>query len=356
MKSYKSLLLIALFFISTNIFGQFTVTGRIIDSTTREPMQGASVFCQNTTLGTITNKEGQFSLSLKSGGYELVISYTGYQTRQIRVMDDQVAPLEIALAKEEKSLGEVVIKSSAEVLNGWEKYGKFFRDNFLGATPDAAQCVLQNPDVVHFYFYKKSNKLKVLATEPILIANNALGYNLRYQLDSFIYYYSTDISSYRGYCFFSEMNGNFDDLKKWSANRKTAYYGSKLHFMRSYYDSTLSADGFEISMADEKDSKKFITIKNPYDSTYFGFLDSTNEAEVFFPRKIRVGFDKRPEKEFIEKFKLPTTISYSISYVDLIDAIIVKENGYFYNQRDWMNQGYWSWKNIADLLPYDYIP
>jgi hypothetical protein len=126
--------------------------------------------------------------------------------------------------------------------------------------------------------------------------------------------------------------------------------------MRSYYDSTLNSEGFEISMVDEKDNKKFITIKNPYDSTYYGFLDSTNEAELFFPRKIRVGFDRKPEKEFIDKFKLPSTISYSISYVDMIDAITVKENGYFYNQRDWMNQGYWSWKNIGDLLPYDYIP
>jgi hypothetical protein len=32
------------------------------------------------------------------------------------------------------------------------------------------------------------------------------------------------------------------------------------------------------------------------------------------------------------------------------------ENGYYYDQRDLVNQGYWSWKNIADLLPYDYHP
>jgi len=27
-----------------------------------------------------------------------------------------------------------------------------------------------------------------------------------------------------------------------------------------------------------------------------------------------------------------------------------------YEQKDWINQGYWSWKNLADLLPYDYVP
>ena len=30
------------------------------------------------------------------------------------------------------------------------------------------------------------------------------------------------------------------------------------------------------------------------------------------------------------------------------------ENGYYYDQKDWINQGYWSWKNLADQLPYDY--
>jgi hypothetical protein len=45
-----------------------------------------------------------------------------------------------------------------------------------------------------------------------------------------------------------------------------------------------------------------------------------------------------------------------ISYIDLRDAIVIKENGYFYDQKDWINQGYWSWKNLGDQLPYDYIP
>jgi hypothetical protein len=46
----------------------FTVSGKVIDSASREPLSFASVFCQNTTLGTATNKEGSFSLSLKEGG------------------------------------------------------------------------------------------------------------------------------------------------------------------------------------------------------------------------------------------------------------------------------------------------
>ena len=352
----KSCLFLLSIFVSTIVFGQFTITGKVVDSTTKEPLFGASVFAQNTTSGTTTNREGEFSLSLKSGGYELIVSFTGYQSREIRISNNDNNPLQIDMTKEEKAMEEVVIRSSNEVKDGWDKYGKFFLENFIGSTPNALQCSLQNPEAVHFYYYKKSEKLKVLATEPIVISNQALGYNLRYQLDSFMYYYKTQVSSYRGYCFFSEMDSSFAQQRIWSANRKKAYDGSKLQFMRSYYDSTLNEDGYEIALLDSVYDKRFDMISNPYDTTYYGIYDSTHEVEVYYPRKISVTYKKKPEPEYLKKFKLPLNVGSQISYVDLLDAIEIKENGYFYDQKDWVSQGYWSWKNLADLLPYDYIP
>ena len=352
----KSCLFLLSIFVSTIVFGQFTITGKVVDSTTKEPLFGASVFAQNTTSGTTTNREGEFSLSLKSGGYELIVSFTGYQSREIRISNNDNNPLQIEMTKEEKAMEEVIIRSSNEVKDGWDKYGKFFLENFIGSTPNALQCSLQNPEAVHFYYYKKSEKLKVLATEPIVISNQALGYNLRYQLDSFMYYYKTQVSSYRGYCFFSEMDSSFAQQRIWSANRKKAYDGSKLQFMRSYYDSTLNEDGYEIALLDSMYDKRFDIISNPYDTTYYGVFDSTHEVEVFYPRKISITYKKKPEPEYLKKFKLPLNVGSQISYVDLLDAIEIKENGYFYDQKDWVSQGYWSWKNLADLLPYDYIP
>ena len=335
--------------------GQFSVTGTVIDSASREPLAGASVFCQNTTLGTATNKQGEFSLTLKSGGYDLIFSYTGYQTQTVRISGN--TKLEVLLTKEDKSLGEVVIRNSFEVADGWQKYGDFFTANFIGSTPNAQQCVLSNPEVLKFFYYKRSNKLKVLAEQPLLIANKALGYDLRYQLDSFVYYYGTNINSYRGYCLYSEMEGA-DSLKKlWAANRAKTYYGSKLQFMRSYYDSTLQGDGWVIDMLDETNETKFNKLPDPYDTLYYGGLDSTLQVEIWFPRKISITYTrKKPETEYIKKFGLPKNVSTQITYIDLKDAIEIKENGYYYDQKDWVNQGYWSWKNIADQLPYDYTP
>jgi hypothetical protein len=356
MQKFRFVFLFLLCSISFITRAQFIVTGVIMDSSSHEPLAAASVFCQNTTLGTVTNKQGEFSLSLKSGGYDLIFSYTGYKTQTIRVTDNN--KLEILLIKEDKNLGEVFVKSSNEVKDGWEKYGSFFMENFIGSTPNAAKCILQNPEILKFYFSKRTNKLKVLATEPLQIVNNALGYNLRYQLDSFVYYYNTDINSYRGYCLYTEIEGT-DSLKKvWTVNRTKAYYGSRLHFMRSYYDSTLLEDGWAIDMLDETDKTKFNKVANPYDTLYYGAADSsTTEIEIWYPRKISITYNKqRPEAEYLKKFKLPKNVYIQISYIDLTDAIAIKENGYYYDQKDWVNQGYWSWKNVADLLPYDYVP
>ena len=144
---------ISIFFLSsfTTSAQSFTVSGKIVDSATKEPMAGASVFCQNTTIGTASDKQGEFSLQLKSGGYELIISYTGYRTKEMRISHSDNRIPDIEMTKEDKSLGEVVIKSSNEVKDGWEKYGSFFLQHFIGATPYAAKCSLLNPEVLKFY-------------------------------------------------------------------------------------------------------------------------------------------------------------------------------------------------------------
>ncbi|TAL51441.1 MAG: carboxypeptidase-like regulatory domain-containing protein, partial [Chitinophagaceae bacterium] len=111
------------FFLISSCFalGQsnFTVSGKVFDSASKEPLVSASVFCQNTTQGTATNKEGNFSLSLKPGGYDLIITYTGYQSKLIRIsQNENTTGLQVEMVKAEQSMEEVVIRNSNEVKNG----------------------------------------------------------------------------------------------------------------------------------------------------------------------------------------------------------------------------------------------
>lgn len=352
----KPLLLLSAILINLLTFAQFSITGKVVDAETKEGLYGASVFAQNTTRGTTTDKDGIFSLSLDKGGYELVISFTGYETQSIN-MQGSNQELLVELKKADNSMSEVIIKSSNEVADGWEKYGQFFLQHFIGATPNADSCILQNPEVLKFFYVKRTDKLKVLATEPLSILNNSLGYQLRYELDSFIYYTKTDINSYRGRCLYSEIDTTWEQKQIWKANRENAYYGSRLHFLRSYYDSTLKQEGFSVDLLSSTKANKFDRLINPYDTSYYYYDDSTANAELWFPVKTSITYNKRvPEKRYLEQFRLPADVKIQISYIDLLDAIIIKPNGYFFEQNSLVNQGYWSWKNIADQLPYDYEP
>jgi len=335
----------------------FSITGKVVDGKTGQALGGASVFCQNTTIGTITSNEGDFHLKLVNGGYDLIISYTGYETRLIRIGrgSQEKDSLRVEMKEQDKSLGEVVVAGSAEVADGWDKYGQFFLDNFIGTTPNAAQCVLENKDAVKFYFYKKRNKLKVKATDNLVITNHVFGYRIKYQLDSFVYEYNSNISSYTGYPLFEELAGTPQEQEVWQKNRKYSYSGSRLHFIRSWYDSTLSEEGFVLEVADSSNGNKLSTIKDPYDSHIYA-VDSGN-VEIAWNGRLRVSYtNQRPDKKYLEEQKFPPGTKVQISAIDIVNGFVIEENGYFYDQSDVTNMGYWSWKKLAELLPYDYTP
>ena len=197
----------------------------------------------------------------------------------------------------------------------------------------------------------------MLATEPLQIVNKALGYQMHYTLDSFVYYYKTDINSYRGQCLYQPLQGTAEEETAWAQNRHTAYNGSRLHFLRAYYDSTLKEEGFTVDLLSSTDSKKFNRVTNPYDTTYYLTDDSTADVELWLPVKASITYNKKkPEQRYLKQFGLPLDVGVQISYVSLLEPILIKQNGFFLEQRSWINQGYWSWKNLADALPYDYEP
>jgi hypothetical protein len=335
----------------------FIATGKVIDAANQQPLAGASVFAQNTTLGTITNANGEFAIRLPKGGYDLVISYTSYDTYDLRINNTNSTNIIIELKTADKSLSEVTVSASTEVADGFAKYGKFFLDNFIGTTPNASACKIENTEALQFFFSKKRNRLKVKAKEDLIITNNALGYRIRYQLDSFAYEYGSDISTYSGYPFFEEMEGTAEQKQGWNKNRSTAYNGSRLHFIRSWYDSTLLQEGFRIEWVDTT-QKTLVTlpVENVYDSVHYAVVEG-GDVEIRWPGRLRVIYsNEMPDKNYLIANKLPVYLKSQITIMDISDVFTIEENGYFYEQSDIINTGYWSYEKVAELLPYNYIP
>ncbi|MFK7906662.1 MAG: TonB-dependent receptor [Chitinophagales bacterium] len=69
--------------ISASAFAQ--VSGTITDSETGEPLVGATVLVKGTTQGTVTDFDGNFSMSkLSDGSYDFVVTFIGYSEQEMK--------------------------------------------------------------------------------------------------------------------------------------------------------------------------------------------------------------------------------------------------------------------------------
>lgn len=86
------------------------VSGQITDAQTGEPVVGANVIVSGTTQGTITDQDGNYSLSVSSSDVSIKASYVGYQSQTQTSSGNENVTLHFAL-KPSAALEEVIIKS-----------------------------------------------------------------------------------------------------------------------------------------------------------------------------------------------------------------------------------------------------
>ena len=360
----KLILFLLFIFFSLATFSQVThynITGKVIDKNSKLPLPGASVFAQNTTFGVATDANGDFKLKLPNGGYEVVITFTGYETESIRISTANAGDnnLLIEVRPKERSMEEVSVVATNEVKDGWQKYGSFFTENFIGKTQLSKQCFIKNPEVLKFFFSKKRNRLKVMANEPLIVINDALGYQIKFAIDSFTYEYANNVNQFVGYPLFEEMQGTVEKQTVWQQNRLKAYNGSQLHFMRSLFNKSLSDEGFEVQfLVKNNEDQISIPLKNLYGALNYSKEDSTNTVE-FKPNQpdMAVIYNQaKPEQAYFE-FDPKEEKDFQLSTLIIVpgESIIIEENGYFFDQKDITTNDYWGFKKVGDMLPYDYV-
>ncbi|NLA48764.1 MAG: TonB-dependent receptor [Bacteroidales bacterium] len=93
--------------IDVNSVQQQTLTGRITSTENGDPMPGVNVQIKGTTIGTISDVSGRYSLTNVDGNATLVFSFIGYTTREIAVEGRPV--IDVALSPELLGLEEVVV-------------------------------------------------------------------------------------------------------------------------------------------------------------------------------------------------------------------------------------------------------
>lgn len=85
------------------------VSGRVFDKAGGEPLIGATVMVEGSTIGTVTDMQGNFSLPVQPMGQTLIISYVGYQSARIQAQQY----LDIQLDQGGLMLEEVVVTGAS---------------------------------------------------------------------------------------------------------------------------------------------------------------------------------------------------------------------------------------------------
>lgn len=402
--------------ICSNTLGQSALKGKVIAADTRKPVALANVYLSNTAIGTLTDEDGGFIITaFPKGRFDLVVSFMGYETYTVNIQSANLpSVLEIVLQPKVNELQEVIVEPYDK--DGWEKWGRFFLDNFIGTSVYAYNCKLLNKDAVKFRFSKQKNTLQAFADETLVVENKSLGYRVKYDLTLFEFDYTARKLYYQGYPFFEELDPSARTSlrRRWESNREYSYYGSLMHFMRSLYRNRIMEEGFEVrklvkvineekkrvraiyqpqvqkivsdgevvismgsgmaaALIGNKDSAAYYkrVMHNPDvmdvldktllpgDSIAFA-IDSTT-AGLYFEDHLQIIYPaKRTPAEYQTlipaRAKQPPPITSVVSIIKG-EAIAVLSNGSIFEGINLLTQGYWALsEKIGNMLPYDYWP
>ena len=110
----KKIILLTISLIASSVLlaQQGKLRGTVIDDENAETLIGVSVVVDGTTTGTITDLDGNYSLSLAPGTYTIVYSYISYATQKVtgvEIVADQTKTVDIRLGSDAEEIGEVVV-------------------------------------------------------------------------------------------------------------------------------------------------------------------------------------------------------------------------------------------------------
>ncbi|MCC4211153.1 carboxypeptidase-like regulatory domain-containing protein [Leeuwenhoekiella parthenopeia] len=237
--------------LSLSGFAQDRLSGYVYSAQDSTALADVSIYFDGTTLGTITNKDGHYSIAIQPGVKSaLVISMLGYNPVYINNYQNISELPVVYLTESTEQLGEVFLETDP-----WSREHKMreFKREFLGGTEVSKNVKILNEEVIKLHYSASKKRLVAWATKPIQIENKYLGYVIDYELQDFYIDYEKSLKSdlnlvymvyYAGTSFFRELKPKVP--RRFKKHRDEAFEGSTLHFMRSLANQKLGEHGFRI--------------------------------------------------------------------------------------------------------------
>ncbi len=101
-------LIMFLFLLTGNVMAQKnTVTGKVTDVDNGTPMAGVTIGISGTTVGTLSDESGKYSIEIPSNPVELTFSFVGYET--IKEVIGKRLTIDVAMTSTTSQLNEIVV-------------------------------------------------------------------------------------------------------------------------------------------------------------------------------------------------------------------------------------------------------
>ncbi|UZR94552.1 SusC/RagA family TonB-linked outer membrane protein [Chondrinema litorale] len=143
--------ILLVFSLSVGFAQDRTITGSIKSASDESPLPGVNIIVKGTTVGTISDFDGNFRLTVPQGGSVLLFTYIGFKTQEVEI--GSKSNFTISLAEDVEELSEIVVLG----------YDTRDKDSFSGSAVQVSTEVLQAP----------------LTTVDQALQGNVAGLNLR---------------------------------------------------------------------------------------------------------------------------------------------------------------------------------
>ncbi len=349
---------------------QIVIQGKVLDNKSGLPVVNASVYFNNTSIGTVTNNKGEFIL-VTSGIYtgELIISSVGYQPLSYRVnnRDADKSFYTFKLDTKENVLKDSLVINDATRM----EWLKIFKEFFLGVTEEGNNCKIKNLNDIYFISGKNKSTIYAYADTPLIIINSLLGYEIAFDLIEFRFDKENGQNYFTGYNRYTEMG----DKKRWIKRRQQNYFGSTMHFYRSLIDKNLEAEGYTIfeiiKPPKNTDPVNVITslqiqtlnsvVISPIEAGKILFLDTiSNNYFITCPNQIMVQYNKIPYSTYYltEKGFFAGISPFGFTaYINLLsEKVELDTKGIISNPLQVIYEGFWMYEKMGNQLPLNYHP
>jgi hypothetical protein len=314
------------------------ISGVVKDKRTGKPIAGAELFINQSTIQTVSASTGAFNLSGVMPGFaDLVVYKRGYEVFKapLRIQSGREYKLNLELVE---AVNKAIVKRKAD--DEQKKNLQWFERALLGTTANTSYCIITNPKVINIV--RTGDLLDVTFTEPLLVSNSALGYNIK----CFIQDFSAGVQdvTIKGLFRYDSLPTKNDRLPaEWQRNRLHTYWGSERHFFKSLIDGRSRQEGFQLLRPDG-------TLVAPDSLTRASKI--ADYTSIILPERLTVQYkNERGTSGVVQTDQIGQQ-----SWIIPQGAIDVNANGIPMSTQSYQVQGYWAQARLADQLPFDYQP